>query len=273
MHGVHGVLSAWLSRAKLWWGASLTVQVLVSLGAGLSALRGGVPPAWPLFLGVASIVGVLGRWRADVLRQRAEKLLRQVELEDGLGWLVNPKLIADTLARAIGLESMAENRAREQGNFFASSRERSASRLLDNLRESAWWTQQNAEWLGWIVVWIVLMLVVLAVLSLLVASTIIGPPSALDVSRLLTAGISVVFAGNLIRLPFDYFRLAVAGSEADRMASEMVRAQTAPTEADALRLLGDYQLARAMGPPIPDWVWRRRREHLNAIWDATRIKN
>jgi hypothetical protein len=267
---LRGVLSAWLSGGKTWWGTSLTVQILASLGAAVSVLKGPVSAKWALVLGVASIAGLLGRWRADSLRQRAESLLRQVELEDGFDWKVSPKIVADSLSRGIAVAKSAANRAREQANFYASSRQAGSLRALDNLRESAWWTQQNAQWMGWIAVWIVVVLCLVAVWSLLVAATVIGPPTALEVSRLLAAGISVVFAGNLVRLPFEYFRLANSASESDRKASDMIQANGSPTEADALRLLGDYQLARAMGPPIPDWVWRMRRDHLNEIWRQTR---
>src|SRR5438132_796340 len=137
---LRGVLSAWLSVAKMWWGVSLTVQILASLGAALAVLLGSVPAAGALVLGIASIGGLLGRWQSDVLRQRAELLLRHIELEDGLGWKVSPKLIADSLSRGIAVAKSASAREREQANFYASSRAPGTLRALDNLRESAWWT-------------------------------------------------------------------------------------------------------------------------------------
>lgn len=266
---LRGVLSAWLSGGKTWWGVSLTVQMLASLGAAFSVLAGVTSPEWALVLAIASIGGLLGRWRSDSLREHAEWLLRQVELEDGFGWIVSAKVVADSLSQGIGVAKRALNRAREQSDFYATSRVPGPLRALDNLRESAWWTQQNSQWMGWVATWVVVLLCLAAVWSLLVAATVIGFPTPLEVSGLLTAGISLVFAGNLIRLPFKYFKLSHDASECDRRASEMIQSGN-PTDSEALRLLSDYQLARAMGPPIPDWVWRKRRDHLNEIWRTTR---
>jgi hypothetical protein len=266
---VKGVLSAWLSNGKSWWGISLTIQIIASLGGAVAVLVGSVSPGWALFLGLTSVAALLGRWRGDFFRQLGEALLRHVELEDGMGWPVSRKVLADSLARGIAVASSAASRAREQENFYASTRKPGALRTLDNVCESAWWTQQNAHWMAWKMVSLVVVLCLVAVWSLLVAAAIMGPPDPIEVSRLITAGISVVFAGNLVRLPFEYFRLSGNASESDRKASELIGGKSSPTEAEAVRLLGDYQLARAMGPPIPDWVWRRRRDHLNEIWKQT----
>lgn len=266
---VRGVLSARLSSAKMWWGVSLTVQVMASAGAALSALFAGLPLWWPIFLAVASIAALLGRWRGDHLRQLGEPLLRQIEFFEGFGWPLNPKLVADALARAIAVEKVAAERAKEQGNFYASNRERGTARALENLRESAWWTQQNAHWLGVRATWLVVVLCVVGIVSLLMTASAMGAATPVTISKLLSAGVALVFAGNLVRLPFEYFRLSASGSEADQKASELIE-RGVPTEADALRILGNYQLARAMGPPLPDWLWKKRRDHLNRIWRETR---
>jgi hypothetical protein len=268
---VKGVLSAWLSSGKSWWGVSLTIQIITSLGGAVAVLVGSVSPGWALLLGLTSVAALLGRWRGDFFRQLGEALLRHVELEDGMGWPISRKVLADSLARGIGVARSADSRAREQENFYASTRKHGPLRTLDNVSESAWWTQQNAHWIAWKMVLLVVVLCLMAVWSLLVAAAIIGPPDPIEVSRLITAGISIVFAGNLVRLPYEYFRLSSKASESDQKASELIGGKSSPTEAEAVRLLGDYQLARAMGPPIPDWVWRRRRDRLNEIWNKTRI--
>ena len=160
-------------------------------------------------------------------------------------------------------------REQEQGNFFASSETSGARRALDNLRESAWWTQQLATLMVWITGVAAVVVGVIALWSLLVAATVISSATPLVVSNVVTAVIALVFAGNLVRLPFDFSSLSASACESDQKASELIRAGSVETS-DALRLLGDYQLKRAVGPLLPDWAWRLRRKHFNEIWRRTR---
>ena len=206
----------------MWWGVSLTVQILASAGAALSALFASLPPWWPVILALASIGALLGRWRADHLRQLGEPLLRQVEFLEGFGWPLNPKLAADALARAIAVEKVAAARAKEQGNFYASNSVRGPLRALENLSESAWWTQQNAHWLAVRATWLVVVLCAAGIWSLVISASAMGTATPVTISKLLSAGVALVFAGNLVRLPFEYFRLSANGSEADQKASELI---------------------------------------------------
>jgi hypothetical protein len=266
---LRGVLSLWFSRAKIWWGISLGLQISASLFGAISVLTEGASAVTALVVGLASVIGGAGIWRSEALRHRAESLLRLIELEDGFGWKVESKIIADSLAKAISVAAKAASREREQGAFYASSETTGARRALDNLRESAWWTQHLAGSMAWITGGASVIVGLMALWSLLVAATLIRSATPLVVSNVVTAVISLVFAGNLIRLPFDYTSLSASASESDQKASALVRAASVdPT--DALRLLGDYQLKRAVGPLIPDWAWRLRRNHLNEIWRSTR---
>lgn len=262
---LRGVLSIWFSRAKSWWGVSLGAQIAASLYGAISVLTVTASPCTALLVGVVSVLGGAGLWWSEALRQRAESLLRLVEFEDGFGWVVDKKILADSLARAIPIATKVPARAQEQGNFFASSETTGSRRALANLQESAWWTQHLSAFMVWVTTVAAVVVGVLALWSLLVAATVIGAATPLVLSNVVTAVIALVFAGNLIRLPFDYSSLSANACEADQKASELIETGSVDMS-DALRLLGDYQLKRALGPQIPDWVWRLRREHLNKIW-------
>src|SRR5437867_1659954 len=109
-----GALSIWFSRSKTWWASGLTAQVLVAVAAAVTALTGSISEWAALLLGLISVVGALCRWRGDALRQRADTLLRHVELENGFGWNVDAKMLSDNLVKAIPLEASARARGREQ---------------------------------------------------------------------------------------------------------------------------------------------------------------
>jgi hypothetical protein len=266
---LRGVLSVWFSRAKSWWGISLGAQVVASLAGALSVLIDRASSEVALGVGLAAVLGSAGLWRSESLRHRAELLLRHFELEDAFGWIVESKILADNLSKAIPLAAKAATRAQEQGGFFASDQPAGPIRALDNLRESAWWTQQLAWFMGQVTAVGAAALGLLALWSLLIAANAVGS-NPLQVSNVVTAVIALVFAGNLVRLPIDYFGLSADASEYDQKSSELIRSGNV-TERDALRLLSDYQLTRATAPLIPDWAWRARRQSLNTIWNTYRI--
>lgn len=266
---LRGVLSVWFSRAKSWWAFSIGAQITASLSGAVSVITDKASPEVALIVGIVSVLGSAGLWRSETLRQRAESLLRHFELEDAFGWKVDPKILADNLSRAILLAVKAAARAREQASFFVSAQPVGPTRALDNLRESAWWTQQLARFMAQVTSVAAIALGTITLWSLLVAASV-GSTDPLEVSNIVTAVIALLFAGNLLRLPVDYFYLSAVASEYDRKASELIHAGGL-AEHDALRLLSDYQLERATAPLIPDWTWRVRRRHLNEIWKTYRM--
>src|SRR6266511_1000564 len=143
-----GVLSVWFSNAKRWWAAALVAQIAVSLAAAITVVADVLSPGWGLTFLAISVGGPICQCRSDSLRQRAETLLRHDELEEGLRCEINLKVLSDYFATAIPVEAGSKVRAREQGSFYASTRPRGPVRALENLQESAWWTQHLASFVG-----------------------------------------------------------------------------------------------------------------------------
>jgi hypothetical protein len=267
---IRGVLSAYFSRAKLWWAGSLIAQVLAILGGAATVLMSETSLGLALVLGAISSLASCGLWRGERFRDRAESLLRHTEFEDGFGWRLDPKLLSDALSEATSLERLAQRRIQEQRTFYASRRAPSPQRALDNLRESAWWSEHLSNFMGRVTAVGGGALLVVCLWSLLVAGISVGSMSPLALSNIVTAVVSLAFTGNTIRLPVDYFSFAAAARSFDRRASDLLR-NPEPTERDALRLLHEYQFERARAPLIPTWAWRLRREALNAIWEGHRL--
>jgi hypothetical protein len=266
---LRGILSAWFSRAKLCWGVGLGAQLVASLVGAVSVLANQASLELALLVGIVACIAAIAVWRSEILRSRAESLLRHVELEDAFGWTVEPKILADTVSSAIALRDKVTTRGREQGEFFRSTPAAGPRRGLENLRESAWWTQHLASFMGRSAAAAVIILGLTSLWSLLLAASAIGTTGPLALSNIVTAVLAIVLTANLVRLPFDYFALAAAGREYDRKASDaLVRGDL--SESDVLRMVTDYQLERAKAPLLPDWVWRLRRESLNVIWNTYR---
>lgn len=264
-----GALSIWFSRSKMWWGIGMTLQVVVAVAAAITAVCGSIAGWVGLMLGSGAVVGAICRWRGDSLRHRADTLLKHVELDDGFGWEIDRKVLSDNLVMAIPLETGARSRGAEQGNFYASSREPGPLRALENLRESAWWTQHLARWMAWFTGIGTIVLLGVTMWGLLAALTIVGPADVIVLSNVLVAVLAVIVATDLVRLPFDYHAMSQDACDFDSLASALL-GPGRPTVDQALRLVTDYQLRRALAPQVPDWVWRLRRKRLDAIWSTTR---
>lgn len=262
---LRGILSVYFTRAGLWFGVSFSTQVLSVLLAAATVLLDHASLEIGIAVGIISLCVYGGRWRADTLRGRAEFLLRQVEFHDGFGWLLDNKFLADAVSQAISIETEAERRGHEQGNFFASEQSVGPSRALANLRESAWWTEQLCNYLAPRCIAVFAIITVLSLWSLLIAASLVRHSDPLAVSSLLTSVLCLIFSGDFLRLPLGYYKLAAA---AQRLSASVLNCEGDSLfgEQRVLRLLQEYQIDREKGPLVPDWVWRRRRSHLNEIW-------
>jgi hypothetical protein len=264
-----GILSAWFSRAKTWWGIALVAQLAASLIAAVSVLVNGASLELALVVAVVGCAAAAALWRSEVLRHDAEALLRHVELEDAFGWAVDAKILADSVSRALPLARRVSVRGREQGAFFSSTVAKGPQRALENVQESAWWSHHLSQLMAKISGGAACVLIVLSLWSLLLAASALGTTGPLVLSNIVTAILSIAFTGNVLRLPFDYMRFARTANEYDRKSKELL-ARGNPTESEGLRIIADYQLERSRAPLLPDWAWRLRREALNNIWRTYR---
>jgi len=262
---IRGILSAYFTRAGLWFGLSFVAQALAILVGAISVLFARASLEVGIAVGTISLCASAGRWRGDVLRGRAEFLLRQIEYSDGFGWRLDSQLLADAVSQAIPFEEAAKKRGLEQGNFFASPLAAGPSRALANLRESTWWTEQLSKYLAPRATAVLAAIALLSLWSLLIAASLVRNSDPLAISSLLTATLCLVFSADFLRLPLGFYQMA---ADARRINSAALResATPLPEERAVLLLMHEYQIDREKGPVIPDWLWRHRRDYLNDIW-------
>lgn len=261
---LRGILSAYFSRAGLWFGISFAAQAFGILIGAASVLLDRASLELGMAVGAVSLSASGGRWRADTLRHRAEFLLRQVEYHDGFCWPLDNKLLADAISQAIPFKRSAEKRGVEQGNFFASSLPAGPSRALANLRESAWWTEQLCGYLGPRCAAACATITLLSLWSLLIAASLLRQSDPLAISSLLTATLCLIFSADFARLPIGVYQLGADARKAGTAASREEDGKPSD-ERSVLVLLHQYQIDRGKGPIIPDWAWRHRRDRLASI--------
>ena len=142
-----------------------------------------------------------------------------------------------------------------------------ARRAIENARESAWWTFHLTRRMMVLSGVMVLVLFGVCMIALLFVIESSGDPSISNaVAQIVTATLSAVVSAELAWLPFRYQASSSQADLIERRATALLSGT--PSKADAFRLLRDYQVARAPGPPIPDRLWRWSTLKLNRAWDA-----
>ena len=255
---LEGLRSALFSSAKKLWGFGLAAAysaVLVVPGFLFLQL-----PRWTgaIVALLLAITGLLFRARSDAIRGDAEALHRANELSRGLGYPIAPSVISDLRHRYSHLGSEAKDRQDRQAGYYDRGGEPSTGLLTAMLHESAWWTSRLAA---------------TARNRICMAAAIgFSAPVAVLLSdldhvvRAYGALACAVMLIDLVSLGWRYEKLR-AGSSLSFEAFDQVDL-TGMEERDAIILATNYQMVRASGPLVPDWLWKRQRERLQDAWDV-----
>jgi hypothetical protein len=255
------------ASAKRWFGGALAMRI----GAVVAGLLSLVPEAGrfaPFIVFLLTAVAEAVSLRSDRLKSLAERTLRVFEISNGLGTPPPETQVADIAAEApSSVASAALTPTPDLKPYFAAGSEPGPLRLLQNLQESSWWTKHLARTMYAAVVVVMTALAALSVVLLVVSVNVAVHSGTLGViSRVVTASLMLVFSLGMFRMAVGY------GSLRDRATAAEARALATlskePDVVTALRILHEYQLARAAAPLLPDWVYRWRRDGLNALRDA-----
>lgn len=257
-------------QAKLLWLAALFTRIIATAIGLFFALTKtpGVYAPWAL----ASVIlcAEVLQWQSDLVKGRAEQLKRKIEFDDGLGWPISQADLSDVIA----VLSKKQKKTIEQAvreNYFASERSVGAARLLDNLTESSWWSKHlsltMARWCGSLVA----ILVLVSLLALGTAVNITQKPSELEsTSRVVCAVLTLLMSAGLVKLFLGYQTFFRKSEQIEDKAKALSGLPSPVSESEVIKLMHDYQLARASAPLIPDMVWKSRRDGLNELWNVYR---
>lgn len=263
-----------------WAVVGVGMQIIGVGLATLHVLRAALEPVTPwLLLALAGLVP-FARSQADAEKHAADDILRKIELEDGLGQALSPLYVEDTWQDAPWIVHRIAARQPLDPEPFASGRPPSARRLVDNTRESAWWSHRLArEMARWESAWGGLLVIVC--IAVLVAMAMHPPPNPAGAARNaahsptaspqdgaeLAAGLLIfVFAEGFIRRASD---LRVYARASEHILSESERLLAHPqalTESAAFSLAVEYYVARQASPRLSSLWYQVRKEQLNAAW-------
>ncbi len=254
--------------AKFWWGASIVTKTAgFFVGASINVLP---PEPVPFIVAGCALVAELFLSRSDAIKGTAQQFRRKLDLQDGFGWPIPATDLSDLLVRCpTSVKKRARNKHAAEP-YFASADTPGPLRALQNVNESAWWTKHLAESMMKICRNTMIGGTLVALVALVVALQTTNDHSSLvNVARIVTGVTMLLLSVGLIKLTIGYNSLS-KNSGISEAAAERALQAGAPDELTAVKVTYDYHLTRALGPIIPTWIWRFRKDELNATWNVLR---
>ena len=263
------LLGILVDQSKRWWGFAVACQVLViAINLWIVVTSSSVQLA-TLAAGGLAIAYTLCQWRSDRLKRVSDSMKRKFEMHDGLGWPITSRELSDLLT-AVSKDVRDKIKRPLNQNYFSSKESQSPRRLLQNLEESAWWSKHLATDMTQITA--AMCAVVFAAAAFAMIFTLQSAPTQVtseNIAKISVTMIVFVFSGGYFRLAFEYNRFSRESEKIEEHTHALSERQDI-SEIDAIKVLHDYQIARAGAPSIPTWLWRIRQKGLNEAW-AVRI--
>lgn len=261
---------AYFEIAKKWWSFSATCKVL-TFSIGLISTIFIVFPAYtPFVVAFLEISSEICLWRSDTIKGNAETLLRKLDARDSFGWQISSGELSDFFAKA---PKQFENLAPAETigeDYFASKAGLGAIKALKNIQESAWWSKHLAERMTQYCLFISSSILAISLGTLIISIQTINNNNILtSVGRTVTSALMLVFTLGLFRMAINYYEFSQKAKEVEYNVDALLNNQNV-NDSDAIKIMHEYQLARASAPLIPYFVWRQMRDKLNATWKDCR---
>lgn len=224
----------------------------------------------PFLIALLTLFAEMIQWRSEVIKNTGESLLRNLELQESLGWPISNSMISDTLAIIpTWMKKKIRNKHPEQ-EYFASRQQKPVIKALENLQESSWWSKHLANRMGYIYLAVTIFIVFISIVTLLVSiETITSFMVLQNISRIVASTIMLIFSLKFIRLTVDYFTFSKRSQQIESKAEQLTRIKKL-NELVVVSLFHEYQLVRATSPLLPTWLWKYMNPELNALWNAYR---
>jgi len=266
------VLCKCLDRSsKWWWGFSLISKGAAFLIGFLVFFQQIPAEPIPFVVAALTVVSELAGYRMERVRGVAQGLRRKLESFNSFGWEISNREMSDLVARCSSSVKKRVKREVTEEPYFASKEEPGPKRAVENVMESAWWSKHLSESMFWTCAVIIGCAIAGSIVALVVSVLAVTDHNTLSsVARIVTSVLLLGLSCGLVRLAVGYFSFGQKAGQIELQAEALLGKKVVLV--DAVKLLHEYQLARSSAPIIPEWIWKWRRDELNALWTAYRQK-
>jgi hypothetical protein len=269
-HNPRALCQVYFTLAKRWARFSFICKLAGFLVGVLTVLLPLVPAYVPVLVFMLAMIADWLAWRSDTNKGTAEALLRKLDGRDSFGWPISRAELSDLLMRSPSkVDKLVVAKALSE-EYFASEEPPGTLRALENLQESAWWSKHLSERMRSYYLAGTCLLVGIAVLVLLISIQTIDDKQTLSsLGRIVTSVLTLVFSLNLFRSVLGYHNFSVKAGQIEKSTENLLASQGVQ-ESEVIKLMSEYQLARASAPLLPTWLWNRMEDELNATWKQYR---
>lgn len=268
-HDPRNLASTIFNLAKRYWGFSLSFKIGATLIGIIVVAVGWNNALFPFVQMLLAIAAELIQLRSDFWRGKGENLKRKLEYFDGFGWMISRSEMSDTLAN---ISASARNKIEQsvQGQYFASQQPKGKRRALENLLESSWWSKNLSGSMFYLGLTVVITLTFSSISGLYLSTISVNDGAVREsISKVVASILSLVISLGMLRLVIGYWNFHSKAETIERSTAYLLE-QPDIDEITVLKQLHEYQIARASAPPIPNWLWERRKAVLNNLWDKYR---
>jgi hypothetical protein len=255
--------------AKRWWGASLAAKILGFVTGACINLLPAEPV--PFLVAACTLIAELCLYRSDAIKSTGQQFRRKLDLQDGFGWQIPNTDLSDLLVRCPSSVKKPPRKHLVTEPYFASTEPSGPLRALKNVSESAWWTKHLAETMANVCRAIVTIGITGALIILIFALHTTSTHTAqVNVARIVTGVLMLLLSMGIIKLAIGYNSLSKNSTSSEAAAERALQATTPPEQLAAFKVMYEYHLSRAVGPIIPTWIWKIRKDELNQTWKEHR---
>jgi hypothetical protein len=264
-HRARALSRALYDRSKRWWWTSLACKVSVFVVGTIVVLWA---PGWKssaVLIFLIYLASELALLRSDSFKGRAETIVRKLDFEESFDWKISGAELYDYELRSP--KRLRKNLPTTASNekYFASTEAFGPRRAAENVVESSSWSKHLAEKMGHLCLGITCVLVIGSIVILVVSIDSVQNISSLsNIGRLVTSALMLVFSLGLLKLMLGYYGFSEKAEKAEQAAENLLKGDCG--ERDAIKVLHDYQVARATAPLLPTQLWKRMRDDLNERW-------
>ena len=250
----------------------LAAALIADFAALVIGVAGATSPAWAgwatLGLVVLALIAAQARAIGDRYSGRANEILRRLDLQEGLGRPIEPIVVADLIDDTPSFVQRWAVQG-EDDPYFGSTQPTSPQRLVENVRESSWWSKRLAGDMAFAASVSGAALAILGILTLLAAvGGLMSEDAATSSAPWLSGGILLLISQSPLQARRRYAELRDGAERIQERAHNFLRSGST-NEIDALEIASDYHLVRQCAPVIPTAWYNRRRSTLNNLWRTT----
>jgi len=217
-----------------------------------------------MMLGIMLTAEVL-QLASDYVKAQSEKLLRKLDMCLSFNIELSPADARDIAAASPRSERKKSKKEGVLDTYFTSRSSVGPVRAIENLLESAWYTERQCQWIIYALYIIIGVFVALSFIALIIISNEGGDASTRhDVSRVLTSWLLLLFSLGLIRNLVGYQNFRNQCLQTIRTAEFMQ--SNSVLDIEAIKQWHEYQIGRSNSPLLPNWVWNLMKDNLSEDW-------